>query len=113
MTVDEVECIEEAEPSRPSRCCVAWPPPWTLTYVSRQDTTSARRGSNPTPPDLTTRAASATITHRDIHDERGSSIAADLGGLRLDADHDAGRPDPGILCVHQPGGRASLVYVLS
>jgi hypothetical protein len=35
----------------------------------------------------------------------------DLRGLRLDADHDAGRPDLGILCVHQPGGRGSLVYV--
>src|ERR1035437_7661643 len=36
-------------------------------------------------------------------------VTADLRGLRLDADHDAGRPDLGILCVHEPGGRGSLV----
>ena len=26
-------------------------------------------------------------------------------GLRLNADHHAGRPDLGVLCVHEPGGR--------
>jgi hypothetical protein len=34
--------------------------------------------------------------------------AADLRGLRLDAGHEADRPDSGILCVHGPGGRYIL-----
>src|SRR5256885_15147320 len=29
-------------------------------------------------------------------------------GLRLNADRHAGRPDPGFLCVHEPGGRGWL-----
>jgi hypothetical protein len=33
-------------------------------------------------------------------------------GLRLDADHDAGRPDLGILCARGPGGRGTAGYIL-
>jgi len=35
-------------------------------------------------------------------------ISAVRPGLRLNADHEAGRPDLGILCVDEPGGQGSL-----
>jgi hypothetical protein len=58
--------------------------------------------------------------HEPVHDHHSERLMSTteryhapreirLRGLRLDADHDAGRPDLGILCVHGPGGRGSLV----
>jgi hypothetical protein len=46
------------------------------------------------------------IIHRDLHQQPYDHKLQlpYLRGLRLDADHDAGRPDLGILCVHEPGG---------
>src|SRR5260370_41086625 len=34
--------------------------------------------------------------------------SADLRGVRLGAGHDAGRPDPGVLCVREAGGWGSF-----
>src|SRR2546423_10079605 len=33
-------------------------------------------------------------------------------GLRLNADRHAGRPDPGFLCVHEPGGPGMAGYMV-
>ena len=55
----------------------------------------------PVPAILSRSAAEVQCPH--------ARISAVLRGLQLDADHDAGHPDLGFLCVHEPGGRGSLV----
>ena len=89
-----------------------------VTLIPPGDGTPPRRWPQPAPRRLKPSRPSPAYHHRAGF---AGAAARQLGspsfvteafvrrGLRLDADHDAGRPDLGILCVREPGGRGSLV----